>query len=249
VGEYYDNVYDPAQATLVTTNGVSPTRLEDIELPMYRWCDWGMEDGGALTPGNAQVVGTVSDGSGNAIIGSRILVFNEASQAIASVQTRLGGAYEIGGLAPGQYILQASHPGYNSAFNGNVTVKSQAQMIVLGNGTLQIDFILSTITGINPVEPAALPDKLTLVGNYPNPFNPETRIVFALPKKQHIQLSIYNLTGELVTTLVSAAYEPGEHQVVWNGRDAAGRAVSSGVYMYRLESENTRLNGKMVLMK
>ncbi|HPG41095.1 MAG TPA: carboxypeptidase regulatory-like domain-containing protein [bacterium] len=249
VGEYYNNVYDPAQATLVTTNGVSPTLLEDIELPMYRWYDWDMENGGALTPGNAQVVGTVSDASGNAIIGGRILVFNEASQAIASVQTRLGGAYEIGGLAPGKYILQASHPGYNSAFNGNVATAGQAQMIVLGNGTLQVDFILSSATGIKPKDPAALPDKLTLLGNYPNPFNPETRIVFALPKRQHIQLSIYNLAGELVTTLISAAYEPGEHQIVWNGRDAAGRAVSSGVYMYQLESENTRLNGKMVLMK
>lgn len=251
VGEYYNNVYDPEQATLVSADGVHPTIIEDIELPVYRWYWYDAENGGKNNaPSNAQVVGVVKDGEGNPIVGVRIVVYNESSQAVADAQTRKGGLYEIGGLPPGNYVLQAGGQGYQSAYNGNVTSLGMAQPINLGAGTLQIDFVLSTKTGVvSGNDHPALPQTMKLMGNYPNPFNPETRIVFALPKMQHVQLAVYNLAGERVATLISGSLEKGIHEVSWNGRDEAGRMVSSGLYLYRLESEIGQLTGKMLLMK
>lgn len=249
VGEYYDNVYDPDQATLVSANGVLPTVINDIELPVYRWL-WYDGENGKNSPTNAQVVGVVKDGSSNAINGARIVVFNESSQAVADAQTRNGGFYEIGGLPPGNYLLQAGRQGYQSAYNGNVTSLSMAQPINLGAGTLQVDFVLSTKTGVLAEnDQPILPQTMKLMGNYPNPFNPETRIVFTLPKTQQMRLAVYNLAGERIITLLSGAVDKGIHEVTWSGCDEAGRIVSSGLYLYRIEGETGQLTGKMLLMK
>ena len=89
------------------------------------------------------------------------------------------------------------------------------------------------------------------LGNYPNPFNPETTICFYLPQNtEKVDLRIYNLRGQLVRTLIkSSAYSRGESSIVWNGRDDQGRAVSSGMYFYHLITPQRYMSGKMTLMK
>ncbi len=81
---------------------------------------------------------------------------------------------------------------------------------------------------------AALPTSIGLAQNYPNPFNPETSIAYQLPKDAHVSLQIYNLTGQVVATLVNGKKSAGHHNALWNGRDEAGRQLPSGVYFYRL---------------
>ncbi|MBD3179327.1 MAG: PKD domain-containing protein, partial [Candidatus Latescibacteria bacterium] len=83
-----------------------------------------------------------------------------------------------------------------------------------------------------------------LFQNYPNPFNPVTRIGFALSENSHVNLSIYNVKGELVTTLVDRNLESGIHNFEWNAR-----GVSSGVYFYRIRTEGFVQTRKMVLMR
>jgi len=85
--------------------------------------------------------------------------------------------------------------------------------------------------------------------NYPNPFNPSTTISFDIDKNEHTVLSIYNVRGQLVTTLLDKDMPPGSHSVVWNGTDDSGNAVSSGIYFYRLVSGDFCVTQKMILMK
>lgn len=87
--------------------------------------------------------------------------------------------------------------------------------------------------------------------NSPNPFNPHTTITFSIGgfEPARANLSIYDLTGKLVVTLVDGIVEPGDHSVVWDGNDTAGRSSASGVYLYTLEARETRETRKMVLVK
>jgi hypothetical protein len=94
-----------------------------------------------------------------------------------------------------------------------------------------------------------LPTAYALSDNYPNPFNPETRISFALPKSGEVDLVIYNVLGEKVKSLVSGKMEAGYHRVSWDGKDAHGVGVSSGVYFYRLTAGDFTATKKMTLVK
>lgn len=89
----------------------------------------------------------------------------------------------------------------------------------------------------------------TLAQNYPNPFNPTTTISFNLAQNANANLRIYNLKGQLVKTLLSAPTQAGNHSIVWEGDDDSGRAVSSGIYFYQLNTENYSSTRKMLLMK
>ncbi len=88
-----------------------------------------------------------------------------------------------------------------------------------------------------------------LKGNYPNPFNPETTISYSVEKAGKVTLEVFNILGQKVKTLVNDSRNAGNHNVVWNGKDDAGRAVSSGVYFYRMKNGNYSKTNKMILMK
>jgi hypothetical protein len=90
---------------------------------------------------------------------------------------------------------------------------------------------------------------LSLEPNFPNPFNPGTTIRYALPQAGHVQVSVFDVAGRRVATLVDGVVGAGPHTVQWNGRDSDGHAVGSGVYFYRLETPQGQLSRKMVLIK
>jgi len=77
-----------------------------------------------------------------------------------------------------------------------------------------------------------------LIGNYPNPFNPETTIKYSLENNSVVSIEIYNTKGQLVRTLVNNVQAPGFHSTVWNGKDTLGNNVSSGVYFTNLKVKN-----------
>ncbi len=94
-----------------------------------------------------------------------------------------------------------------------------------------------------------LPQEYALDQNYPNPFNPRTVIQYQIPKASHITLKIYNVMGQTVQTLVNETKEPGYYEAFWDGRDAAGEEVASGIYLYRLESKDFVAGRKFLLMR
>ncbi|MBW6513475.1 MAG: T9SS type A sorting domain-containing protein [Candidatus Syntrophosphaera sp.] len=85
--------------------------------------------------------------------------------------------------------------------------------------------------------------------NYPNPFNPETTISFDMPASGHANLSVYNVKGQLVKTLVNENLGFGRQSFVWNGTDNNGQAVTSGLYFYRLTAGGSVETNRMMLMK
>lgn len=94
-----------------------------------------------------------------------------------------------------------------------------------------------------------LPREFALTQNYPNPFNPTTSISYVIPKSSFVNLSIYNIIGQEVKTLVNKYLQPGRYSVIWNGRDNNGNTVTSGIYLYKInagEFENTK---KLLLIK
>ncbi|RMH71379.1 MAG: T9SS C-terminal target domain-containing protein [Gemmatimonadetes bacterium] len=98
-------------------------------------------------------------------------------------------------------------------------------------------------------ETVAVPQQITLYAAYPNPFNPKTTIRFDLPHEANVNLSIYTIDGRLVTTLIQESTPAGYHTVEWNGNDAQGMAVPSGVYVSQLQTEQTIQMKSMVLLR
>lgn len=95
----------------------------------------------------------------------------------------------------------------------------------------------------------ALPTAVELAQNYPNPFNPTTTIEFSLPEQTEVRLDVLNVLGQVVTTLVNDNLPPGLHAIEWDGRSDGGGKVASGVYFYRLATNDQQRTKKMMLVK
>ncbi len=96
---------------------------------------------------------------------------------------------------------------------------------------------------------ASLPKVFALKQNYPNPFNPSTTIAFDLAGSGNMKLKIYNVLGQEIRTIANGFYLTGHYTIAWDGKDATGKSVASGIYFYRLETENFTKSRKMLLVK
>lgn len=93
------------------------------------------------------------------------------------------------------------------------------------------------------------PGELKLNQNYPNPFNPATTISYSLPENDYVEIKIYNIKGEMITTLLNQPQKAGNHQVIWNGCDESGNTVTNGVYYYQIKTDRFTMTKKMVLLR
>ena len=98
-------------------------------------------------------------------------------------------------------------------------------------------------------EPTTIPLNFELNQNYPNPFNPATTIDYSLLRQSHVTIEVFNILGQQIRTLVDADITAGEHSVVWDGADEAGKAVASGIYFYRMQTEEYSGTRKRLLIK
>ncbi len=112
----------------------------------------------------------------------------------------------------------------------------------IGNRSFQIQ-------GAEDFGPRFTPKTCALMQNYPNPFNPATTIAFDIVKAGRVTISIFDVSGRLVRTLVDETRGPGRHDVEWNCRDAGGSIVPAGVYFYRIDAGEFTATRKMILLR
>ena len=128
---------------------------------------------------------------------------------------------------------------YRFANTGSKGYVKQDFRLVVGTK----EFVEANNAGVN-----LYPDAFTLSQNYPNPFNPQTSIRISLEQDAQVDLIIYNLLGEEITRLAANEYRPaGYYNFIWNGQNAMGAKVSTGVYFYHAMIRNPQ--GKVVLNK
>jgi len=126
------------------------------------------------------------------------------------------------------------------------TIKIDAAGALNSPRFIQVRLNIPTAVGD---EPGNRPRSFALFQNYPNPFNPTTKIDFALPRSGYATLEIFNVVGQRIRVLVEGELSAGPHSVVWDGRESSGRVVGSGIYFYRLKSQNFSDIKRMVLLK
>ena len=131
-------------------------------------------------------------------------------------------------------------PGFLNV-NTNQFMDNDIKRYVGGSGTSQ----LSVINSQNP----ALPSSYGLFQNFPNPFNPFTTLQYKLPQDSYVDITIYDMLGNVVNNLVNANQSSGYKSLQWNATNNQGEAVSAGVYLYKIQAGDFADTKKMVLLK
>ena len=194
---------------------------------------------------HAEIVvnGRVEDEQGGPVSGALISLLDPKSGSHVSSYTNESGEFELE-LAQGAYELYVSgnDNGGGSTVTDVVELHGDRSLnIRLGEGILGDDGQNAHKRGLY---------KAYLVGgNYPNPFNPSTTISYTVDQPSDIRLTVFDIRGRRVITLVDRFQDQGVYHIQWDGTNSSGRALASGVYFYRMEAENYSVTRKMVLLK
>ena len=144
-----------------------------------------------------------------------------------------------------RFPAQMLHEGSNTITFNMISVRE--------NGGLMYDMIKLEIDESTSIAPSKQNDgsisAYSLHQSYPNPFNPTTTIKYNLPMRTHVTVSVYNVLGRKIATLMDKVQKVGSNQVVWDGKDLNGKLVPSGTYIYRIETEQFSESKKTVLLK
>jgi aminopeptidase N len=143
----------------------------------------------------------------------------------------------------GDTIITLFNNSQNQYFQFQIIGDPQSMVFDPGNWILKNNTIVSVAEDLN------LPLQFNLEQNYPNPFNPSTTIGYELSKSSNVILKVYNISGEEIKTLVDEMKSPGRQSVIWDATDDHEKIVSSGIYFYRLQSNNVVLTRKMMFLK
>ena len=160
-----------------------------------------------------------------------------------SQQIRLGRENHDGGYVSMANRVRKSY-GIDIAFRESVTplVNDESTQAIL-----YTNIPYSLITDVE--DEIALPSEFELLANYPNPFNPSTVIEYKIAGAGFVKLSIYDILGKEVSTIVNEFMQPGSYKISWNGVDSNNKHVASGVYLARLKTEKNTKTIKMQLLK
>jgi len=130
---------------------------------------------------------------------------------------------------------------YPFALSGNVYVSDRSNGLYI--------FRIEGFTTSVEEKPPQVPAEIVLHGNYPNPFNPETKVSYMLPTTATVKITIYNTLGQLVRTLVNEEQVAGAHTARWDGTNDAGHQVPSGIYFYQLTAGDFTQTRRMLLLR
>ena len=220
---------------------VFPTATSEVGDPVIA-VDMTSHDFGSVASGETQF--TISN-TGDGILAGQISISEESVFSISLEGDDATNQLNYS-LDPTQEltIVIFFTPTANEEYNDNVIITSNdpnnPQTVISVNGLG---------SGVSVVDDNIIPQVTELQGNYPNPFNPETAIRYAVKQDGQVSLRIFNLKGQLVKTLVNEQVKAGYHRITWNGKDNFGTDVATGIYLYRLETKTYNQTKKMMLMK
>lgn len=242
IGEFYNNVYDPALAQKVVVADGKETTGIDFTLSGH-FCGDGGEHSDSLNNLNGgRVYGKIKDNSEKLLGDVSVNLIDADGVVITSSKSNSKGYYELAGLPAGQYSVKASHLGMEM-----VTV---AEPMTMNKNSVQLDIVMKPAGApTNVDDDSTVPSSIQLVSVYPNPFNPETTISFRLPAAGNVTVQIYNMLGQQINILSATSLNAGLNQIRWSGRSNDGTPASSGVYLFRILAGNQVTTGKMILAK
>ena len=139
------------------------------------------------------------------------------------------------------------------AFTPTETIIYTSNLFVISNDS-EMDTLIVPVSGVGIMLArieldAQLPHILVLYPNYPNPFNPVTTLRYDLPEQTHVNITIYDMLGRQVKTLINHTQDAGYRSVIWNATNDYGKPVSAGIYLYQIQAGEYMLTKKMVLLK
>jgi hypothetical protein len=194
----------------------------------------------SITNGYASISGAVRLSSGSASVAGALVYASRDAMVSGYAITDEKGNYSIEGLAPGTYTVTVDKLGYSETGSKSATVSYSTT----GNPVnANIDFSIDEVTGVTQTS-TFQPTKFMLEQNFPNPFNPSTTINYALNQSGIVMLKVYNLLGQEVRTLVNGFQNAGSYHAIFNAQ-----GLSSGIYFYRLHSQNSIQTRKMILLQ
>jgi hypothetical protein len=224
VPTYYPSAIDWQQATLLYPEG----NLNNINILVYRINN---------SPNQFSISGGVYKYSNNSYTIDNAIIYVKSGNDFKNFGiSGNGGLYSVSSLSPGTYTLFCYRIGYN---NASITAG------ITSSNLESINFHLSN--NLIPVEPPdpMFPDKYSLYQNYPNPFNPVTKINYDLPHSSYVNLTVYDILGREVRSIVKNEFQKaGRYSVEFNASNLA-----SGVYFYRIEAGDYIASRKMLLVK
>ncbi|MBT7311706.1 T9SS type A sorting domain-containing protein [bacterium] len=147
--------------------------------------------------------------------------------------------------------LSVDYIDYTTYQVGTITLVGNVETLKIGGQQFYLDNVCahtgSTVSDVTPGE--YVTRRLELKANYPNPFNPSTTLMFSLSDEDHVRLTIHDVQGRIVRTLINNSRTAGSHQVVWDGRDNRNSAVATGLYFVRVETSIDVQTQKIALIK
>jgi hypothetical protein len=235
--EWYDNASSWNSATAVSVTAPSTVTGKDFSL----------EIGGSIS-------GHVYGEGSAPLSGCHIIAFDTSfgwsGQGMKGTQTNASGYYKVTGLRTGSYYVEAYTECDMQFYNNKPTMLGANPVSVTSpsdHGSIDFNLVSGVEEEENQV--ALRPNAFELEQNYPNPFNPETKIEYDLSKAAWVNLTIYNLLGQKVRTLVDEHQFIGSYKITWDGKNEGGKILSSGIYFYRLEVNGVPQTKRMVLLK
>jgi hypothetical protein len=187
---------------------------------------------GFLLDLDGAVRGFISDAITSELVENAIVTVGGISDT-----TDANGVFSIE-IEPGTYELTCGREDYEDyTFPDDIVVNPNEDV-----------FIFFDINPIQSVNGNAV-HQTSLLGSFPNPFSANTNILYNLKNPTEVTISIFNIRGQKVKTILSANHDSGDHIIIWNGKDELNQPLANGIYFYNLEADNYSSTKKMILMR